>query len=167
TEAGEPRGGVCSTLLADRAAHAPVPVYLQRSPHFRPPSDPTARVIMVGPGTGIAPFRAFLHDRRASGHTGPNWLFFGDQHAATDYLYRDELEAMHADGFLTRLDLAFSRDQRQKIYVQDRMLEHGARLWHWLQEGASLYVCGDASRMARDVDATLVRLARVHGGLSE
>jgi len=167
TEAGEPRGGVCSTLLADRAAHAAVPVYLQRSPHFRPPLDPTARVIMVGPGTGVAPFRAFLHDRRANGHTGPNWLFFGDQHAASDYLYRDELEAMHADGFLTRLDLAFSRDQRQKIYVQDRMLEHGARLWHWLQEGASLYVCGDASRMARDVDATLVRLARVHGGMSE
>ncbi|NYE20129.1 bifunctional nitrate reductase/sulfite reductase flavoprotein subunit alpha [Microbacterium immunditiarum] len=167
TEAGEARGGVCSTLLADRAAHTPVPIYLQRSLHFRPPLDPTARVVMVGPGTGVAPFRAFLHDRRANGHTGANWLFFGDQHAATDFLYRDELEAMHADGFLTRLDLAFSRDQRQKVYVQDRMLEHGARLWHWLQEGAYLYVCGDASRMARDVDATLVRLARVHGGLGE
>nr|BFF11694.1 hypothetical protein GCM10025699_29970 [Microbacterium flavescens] len=123
-------------------------------------------MIMIGPGTGIAPFRAFLHDRRADGHTGRNWLFFGEQHAATDFYYREELESMRDDGFLTRLDLAFSRDQRQKIYVQDRMVEHGLELWRWLQDGAQLYVCGDASRMAKDVDDTLVTIARRHGGLS-
>ena len=112
-------------------------------------------MIMVGPGTGIAPFRGFLHDRRADGHTGRNWLFFGEQHEATDFYYRDELTAMRDDGLLTRLDVAFSRDQRQKIYVQDRMLEHGVELWRWLQDGAHFYVCGDASRMAQDVDDTL------------
>ena len=124
-------------------------------------------MIMIGPGTGIAPFRAFLHDRRADGHTGRNWLFFGEQHEATDFYYRDELEQMRDDRFLTRLDLAFSRDQRQKVYVQDRMVEHGLELWRWLQEGAHLYVCGDASRMAKDVDDTLVTIAQRHGGLSE
>jgi NADPH-dependent sulfite reductase flavoprotein alpha-component len=166
TESGRARGGVCSTFLADGDAGAP-PVYLQRSPAFRPPADSDTPMIMVGPGTGVAPFRAFLHDRRADGHTGRNWLFFGEQHAATDFYYRDELVGMHEDGFLTRLDVAFSRDQRQKIYVQDRMLEHGARLWRWLQDGANVYVCGDASRMARDVETTLVTIAQQHGGLSE
>ena len=124
-------------------------------------------MIMVGPGTGIAPFRAFLHDRRADGRTGRNWLFFGEQHEATDFSYRDEILRMRDDGFLTRLDLAFSRDQRQKIYVQDRMIEHGAELWRWLQDGAHLYVCGDAARMAKDVEAALLSIARQHGALSE
>ncbi|WP_127474636.1 bifunctional nitrate reductase/sulfite reductase flavoprotein subunit alpha [Microbacterium sulfonylureivorans] len=167
TETGMLRGGVASTFLADVAGAEPAPIYLQKSPHFRTPAAGDSPMIMIGPGTGIAPFRGFLHDRRADGHTGRNWLFFGEQHAATDFYYRDELESMRDDGFLTRLDLAFSRDQRQKIYVQDRMVEHGLELWRWLQDGAHLYVCGDASRMAKDVDDTLVTIAQRHGGLSE
>ncbi|KQZ84443.1 molybdopterin oxidoreductase [Microbacterium sp. Root166] len=167
TEAGHRRGGVASTFLADVAGDRPAPIFLQRSAHFRAPAAPDAPMIMIGPGTGIAPFRAFLHDRRADGHTGRNWLFFGEQHEATDFYYRDELEQMRDDRFLTRLDLAFSRDQRQKVYVQDRMVEHGLELWRWLQDGAHLYVCGDASRMAKDVDDTLVTIAQRHGGLSE
>ncbi|MGW4242685.1 molybdopterin-dependent oxidoreductase [Nocardia sp. NPDC004722] len=160
------RGGVCSTFLADRA-DAPVPIFLQRAPHFRPPLDPSAPMIMVGPGTGIAPFRGFLQERRALGCTGRNWLFFGDQHAKDNFYYRAELEDMFRSGFLTRLDLAFSRDQRERIYVQHRMIEHGAELWAWLREGGHFYVCGDAARMAKDVDDTLLRIARIHGKLSE
>ncbi|MFE3544017.1 molybdopterin-dependent oxidoreductase [Nocardia sp. NPDC059177] len=160
------RGGVCSTFLADRAG-AEVPIFLQRAPHFRPPLDPNAPMIMVGPGTGIAPFRGFLHQRRALGATGRNWLFFGDQHAAQNFYYRTELEDMFRSGFLTRLDLAFSRDQRERIYVQHRMIEHGAELWSWLRDGAHFYVCGDAARMAKDVDDTLLRIAQIHGKLDE
>ncbi|MFB7891347.1 molybdopterin-dependent oxidoreductase [Microbacterium sp. NPDC056044] len=166
TDSGRARGGVCSTFLADGDGLA-APVYLQRSPAFRPPVAGDTPMIMIGPGTGIAPFRAFLHDRRADGHTGRNWLFFGEQHAASDFYYRDELDEMREDGFLTRLDVAFSRDQRQKVYVQDRMVEHGAHLWRWLEDGAHVYVCGDAMRMAKDVDATLVTIAQQHGKLSE
>ncbi|MFE6919970.1 molybdopterin-dependent oxidoreductase [Nocardia sp. NPDC057663] len=160
------RGGVCSTFLADRAG-AEVPIFLQRAPHFRPPLDPNAPMIMVGPGTGIAPFRGFLHERRAIGATGRNWLFFGDQHAAQNFYYRSELEDMFRSGFLTRLDLAFSRDQRERIYVQHRMIEHGAELWSWLRDGGYFYVCGDAARMAKDVDDTLLRIAQIHGKLDE
>ncbi|GAB0104847.1 hypothetical protein JMUB6875_38230 [Nocardia sp. JMUB6875] len=160
------RGGVCSTFLADRA-DARVPIFLNRAPHFRPPLDPTAPMIMVGPGTGIAPFRGFLQERRALGCTGRNWLFFGDQHAKDNFYYRAELEDMFRSGFLTRLDLAFSRDQRERIYVQHRMIEHGAELWAWLREGGHFYVCGDAARMAKDVDDTLLKIARIHGKLSE
>ena len=161
-----PRGGVCSTFLADRGADAQIPIFLQRAPHFRPPLDPNTPMIMIGPGTGIAPFRGFLHERRALGCRGRNWLLFGDQHAADNFYYRAELEDMFRDGFLTRLDLAFSRDQRERIYVQHRMLEHGAELWSWLQSGAHIYVCGDASRMARDVDQTLLTIAQIHGNLT-
>ncbi len=164
---GRGRAGVCSSFLADHSKGADIPIFVQRSSHFRPPSSPDTPMIMVGPGTGIAPFRAFLHDRRESGHTGRNWLFFGDQRIDTDYLYRDEIEAMHSDGFLTELDLAFSRDQRQKIYVQDRMREHGARLWRWLEDGAHFYVCGDAARMAKDVDAALRDVVQAHGRLDQ
>jgi sulfite reductase (NADPH) flavoprotein alpha-component len=117
---------------------------------------------MIGPGTGIAPFRSFLHERRALNHTGRNWLFFGERSAATDFLYREEVESMHKDGHLTRLDLAFSRDQDHKIYVQDRMLEQSSELFRWLEDGASLYVCGDASRMAKDVEATLHTIVQKH-----
>lgn len=159
------RGGVCSTFLADRAVA--VPVFLQRAPHFRPPLDPSVPMIMVGPGTGIAPFRGFLHERRALGATGGNWLFFGDQHAAQNFYYRAELEDMFRSGHLSRLDLAFSRDQRERVYVQHRMIEHGAELWSWLRDGAHFYVCGDAARMAEDVDEALLRIARVHGKLDE
>ncbi|WP_330250604.1 bifunctional nitrate reductase/sulfite reductase flavoprotein subunit alpha [Nocardia sp. NBC_00565] len=161
------RGGVCSTFLADRADADEVPIFLQRAPHFRPPLDPTAPMIMVGPGTGIAPFRGFLQERRALGCTGRNWLLFGEQHAAQNFYYRAELEDMFRSGFLTRLDLAFSRDQRERIYVQHRMIEHGAELWSWLRDGAHIYVCGDAARMAKDVDDTLLAIARIHGKLDE
>ncbi|WP_306363026.1 molybdopterin-dependent oxidoreductase [Nocardia sp. CC227C] len=160
------RGGVSSTYLSDRA-DAPVPIFLQRAPHFRPPLDPNAPMIMVGPGTGIAPFRGFLQERRALGCGGRNWLFFGDQYARDNFYYRTELEDMFRSGFLTRLDLAFSRDQRERIYVQHRMIEHGAELWAWLREGGHFYVCGDAARMAKDVDETLLRIARIHGKLDE
>ena len=159
------RKGVASTFLADRAEAGSVPVFVQKSTHFRPPRHGDTPMIMVGPGTGVAPFRAFLHERRARGERGRNWLFFGEQHAATDFYYREELEAMHGDGHLERLDLAFSRDQSEKIYVQDRMREQGAHLWAWLQEGAQLYVCGDARRMAKDVDAALKDIVAVHGGM--
>lgn len=156
---GSTRGGVGSTFLADRA-HLPVPIFLQRSPHFRPPSTSDTPMIMVGPGTGIAPFRGFLQERRALGHTGPNWLFFGDQHRAQHFYYRDELDGFLRDGSLRRLDLAFSRDQAKRIYVQHRMMEQGAQLWRWLCDGAHLYVCGDASRMAKDVDGAVLAIAQ-------
>ncbi len=162
---GRDRKGVCSTYLADHADDGPVQVFVQRSPHFRPPADPATPMIMVGPGTGVAPFVGFLEDRQVRGHTGANWLFFGEQREATDFYYREDLEAYRASGHLNRLDLAFSRDQRNKIYVQDRMREHGSRLWQWLQDGAHFYVCGDAGRMAKDVDQALRDVVVAHGGL--
>jgi sulfite reductase (NADPH) flavoprotein alpha-component len=162
---GRARKGVCSTFLADRSSGA-VPVFVHVSKGFRLPTSPDTPIIMVGPGTGIAPFRGFLHDRRAAGAKGRNWLFFGDQRAATDFLYREELEAMLADGHLTRLDTAFSRDQEAKIYVQHRMRERAAELWQWLEDGAHFYVCGDASRMAKDVDAALHEVVQTAGGKS-
>jgi sulfite reductase (NADPH) flavoprotein alpha-component len=162
---GGRRGGVCSTFLADRAAAAPV--FLQRSPHFRPPEDGVTPMIMVGPGTGIAPFRGFLQERRALGHTGRNWLFFGDQHRSENFYYRDDLEDMSRDGLLNRLDLAFSRDQADRVYVQHKMLDYGADVWRWLDEGAHFYVCGDATRMAKGVDAALTAVIRRHGSMSE
>jgi sulfite reductase (NADPH) flavoprotein alpha-component len=161
------RKGVSSTFLADRAEEVNVPVFVQKSAHFRPPRKSDTPMIMVGPGTGVAPFRGFLHERRARGDAGRNWLFFGEQHADTDFYYRDELEGMHKSGLLSRLDVAFSRDQTEKIYVQDRMREHGGELWAWLQEGAHFYVCGDANRMAKDVDAALRSVAARHGGMTE
>ncbi|MGF6642765.1 molybdopterin-dependent oxidoreductase [Paraburkholderia sp. GAS82] len=161
------RKGVSSTFLADRAGDISVPVYVQKSAHFRPPRDGDTPMIMVGPGTGVAPFRGFLHERLAHGDAGRNWLFFGEQHAATDFYYGDELETMRTKGLLTRLDLAFSRDQHEKIYVQDRMREHGGELWAWLESGAHFYVCGDASRMAKDVDAALKAVVVSHGGMSD
>ena len=133
---------------------------------FRVPADDDAPMIMVGPGTGIAPFRAFLEERRARGAKGANWLFFGDQHRASDFIYEDEISAMSASGLLTRLDLAFSRDQAEKIYVQDRMAENGRDLYAMLEEGGHFYVCGDATRMARDVDATLHRIIETQGGMT-
>ncbi len=161
------RKGVSSTFLADRAGDVNVPVFVQKSAHFRPPHSSDTPMIMVGPGTGVAPFRGFLHERRARGDKGRNWLFFGEQHAASDFYYRDELEALRDSGVLTRLDVAFSRDQAEKIYVQDRMREQGAQLWAWLEEGAHFYVCGDASRMAKDVDAALKKVVARHGGMSD
>jgi sulfite reductase (NADPH) flavoprotein alpha-component len=158
------RGGVCSTLFADRLDHgATMPVYIQANKKFRLPADSAAPIVMIGPGTGIAPFRAFLHERAATGATGKNWLFFGAQSVKTDYLYEEELARMQESGVLTRLDTAFSRDQEHKIYVQDRMMEQGAELFAWLEQGATVYVCGDASRMAKDVDAALHSVIEKHG----
>jgi sulfite reductase (NADPH) flavoprotein alpha-component len=161
------RGGVCSTLFADRASLSDrLPIYIQPNKKFRLPKDSSAPVIMIGPGTGIAPFRGFLHERRAIGASGRNWLFFGERSASTDFLYREELEAMRVDSHLTRLDTAFSRDQDLKIYVQDRMLEQAPTFWSWLQEGASVYVCGDASRMAKDVHSALKTIVAEQGRMN-
>lgn len=159
------RGGVCSTLFADRTDPGEaLPVYIQPNKRFRLPVNSSAPIIMIGPGTGIAPFRSFLHERRATGASGRNWLFFGERTAASDFLYREELEDMQKDGHLNRLDLAFSRDQERKIYVQDRMLEQAPEFWKWLEEGASVYVCGDASRMAKDVDSAIRSIVAQQSG---
>ena len=159
-----PRIGVASTYLSDRAAlnQPTVPVFVSHS-HFGLPEDHARDIIMVGPGTGIAPFRAFVQERVKHQAPGRMWVFFGDQRRAFDYLYEEEWEAWRADGKLTRLDLAFSRDQAQKIYVQDRMQESAAELWSWLQAGAAFYVCGDAKRMAKDVDLALHDIIATHG----
>jgi len=164
---GRNRGGVCSTYLAERLRRGEKPaIFISPNKSFRVPANNSAPLIMVGPGTGIAPFRAFLQERQATGAQGKNWLFFGDQHQEHDFIYQDELLAWRDNGLLTRLDLAFSRDQEKKIYVQSRMLEQGAELYAWLQEGAYFYVCGDASRMAKDVDNALYEVVRQFGGLS-
>ncbi|HBV92522.1 MAG TPA: sulfite reductase subunit alpha, partial [Pantoea sp.] len=164
---GRNRGGVCSTYLAERVRRGEKPaIFISPNKAFRVPANNSAPLIMVGPGTGIAPFRAFLQERQATGAQGKNWLFFGDQHQEHDFIYQDELLAWRDNGLLTRLDLAFSRDQEKKIYVQSRMLEQGAELYAWLQEGAYFYVCGDASRMAKDVDNALYEVVRQFGGLS-
>ena len=166
---GRLRKGIASTFLAERASRgAEVPVFIQAARGFRLPPDGDAPVIMIGPGTGVAPFRAFLQERRARGEAGRNWLFFGDQRRDADFLYEEELRSYERDGLLTRLDTAFSRDQAERVYVQHRMRERSAELWSWLEEGASLYVCG-AARMARDVDAALAAIIARQGrrGLGE
>ena len=164
---GRARGGVASTEIADRMVPgAEVPVYPHPNTRFRLPAEGERPVIMIGPGTGIAPFRAFLEERRETGATGRNWLFFGDRRAACDYLYREELRAFSKNGVLTRIDTAFSRDQIDKIYVQHLMLEAGAEIWRWIDDGAHVYVCGDSSRMARDVDDALLTIVSEHGRMS-
>jgi sulfite reductase (NADPH) flavoprotein alpha-component len=161
------RKGICSTFLADRLQVGSfLRVFAHHSPNFRLPIDPTCAVIMIGPGTGIAPFRAFLQERQAIGAAGANWLFFGEQRAASDFYYQDELSQMLKNGLLTRLDTAFSRDQDHKVYVQHRMLENTGLMWDWLQDGAHVYVCGDAKRMAKDVDNALREICRTAGNLS-
>jgi sulfite reductase (NADPH) flavoprotein alpha-component len=151
--------GVASTYLADQIRPGQkVRIFIQPSHRFRLPSDPDTPIIMVGPGAGIAPFRAFLHERQATGANGKNWLFFGDQHERFDYLYRDELLSFQKTGLLTRLDTAFSRDRPEKIYVQHRLLHHAPEIWQWIQDGAIFYLCGDAQRMATDIDTTLRRI---------
>lgn len=161
------RVGVCSTFLSDRAAvgQTPVPVFVSHS-HFGPPEEGARDCIMVGPGTGIAPFRAFVQERATAGATGRNWLFFGDQRRGLDFLYEEEWQQYLASGKLARLDTAFSRDQLLKIYVQDRMRENGAELWRWIEGGAHFYVCGDAKRMAKDVDTALHDILAQHGGMT-
>lgn len=161
---GRKRQGVASTYLADRVDDRMFPVFIHSAKHFRPPEDVNLPLIMVGPGTGIAPFRAFLQEREATGAPGKTWLFFGDRNRATDFLYEDEITSWQNKGVLHRLDTAFSRDQAEKVYVQHRMLEKAGELWKWLDEGASFYVCGDASRMAKDVDEALHRVVEQAGG---
>lgn len=164
---GRERGGVCSTYLADRVeAGQSAGIFVSPNKAFRVPQDDNAPVIMVGPGTGIAPFRAFLQERQARGAKGKNWLFFGDQHRQSDFIYENELGDMSRDGVLTRLDLAFSRDQAEKIYVQTRMRQNGKALYQWLEEGGYFYVCGDATRMAKDVDDALHSIILDEAGIS-
>lgn len=164
---GRERGGVCSTYLSDRVGDVAAGVFVHSNKAFRLPDDLSKDVIMVGPGTGVAPFRAFLEEREATEAGGRNWLFFGNPHRASDYIYEEQLTAMQERGILQKLSLAFSRDQAEKVYVQNKMLESGAELWEWLQGGGYFYVCGDASRMAKDVDKALHTIAQTHGGLSE
>lgn len=166
--AGRLRKGVASTMLADRVARgARVRVFVQPNHSgFTLPASDSVPLIMVGPGTGIAPFRGFLQERAAKAAPGKNWLFFGDQHAATDFLYQKELERYLSDGLLTRLETAFSRDGDTKEYVQDRMQQHAAELWQWLCHGAYFFVCGDASRMARDVHQALIDIVAQQAGLA-
>lgn len=160
-------GGVCSTFLADHVpTGATAGIFMSPNKSFRVPEDDSVPMIMVGPGTGVAPFRAFLEERSARGATGSNWLFFGDQHRASDFIYKDEINAFSTEGVLTRLDLAFSRDQAEKIYVQHRMTENGKDLYAQLEEGGYFYVCGDATRMAKDVDAALHSIIETQGGMS-
>jgi sulfite reductase (NADPH) flavoprotein alpha-component len=161
------RLGLASIYLAERAQQGdPIKIYVQKAHNFGLPSDPATPIVMVGPGTGVAPFRAFLQERHATGAPGQNWLFFGHQRSACDFFYRDELHDLRQKGVLTRLSLAWSRDGRDKFYVQDRMREVGAELWQWLARGAHFYVCGDAKRMAKDVEAALVEIVAMHGARS-
>jgi len=151
------RQGVASGHLGERApVGSTMPIFLHENHAFRLPEDTSAPVIMIGPGTGIAPFRAFLEERQATAQKGDNWLFFGEQRSVSDYLYKEQFLRMHADGLLTNLHTAFSRDQGKKVYVQDRMQENAAELYAWLERGAYFYVCGDASRMAKDVELALL-----------
>ena len=163
---GRKRKGVCSSYLAERVGDT-IPCYFHPNKNFKLPADGDKPIIMVGPGTGIAPFRAFIEERKVTGARGKNWLFFGDRSQKTDYLYGDEWENYLKGGLLKELDLAWSRDQDEKIYVQHKMIEKGAELWRWLNEGAVFYVCGDASRMAKDVDSALRTIAQKHGAMSE
>ena len=163
---GRERKGVCSSYLAERVGST-IPCYLHPNKNFKLPEDSSTPIIMVGPGTGIAPFRAFIEERKATGASGKNWLFFGDRNQKTDYLYQNEWELYQNEGILSNLDLAWSRDQAEKVYVQHKMLEKKEQLWSWLGEGAVFYVCGDASRMAKDVDQALRTIAQEEGSMSE
>jgi sulfite reductase (NADPH) flavoprotein alpha-component len=164
---GRLRKGVCSTFMAERADNVPVPVYPSSAKHFHLPEDGNVPLIMIGPGTGIAPFRAFLQDRQVTGAKGKNWLFFGAQREGCDYAYKEDFAQFKSDGLLTRLDCAWSRDQAHKIYVQHKLLENAAEIWKWIDaDGAQFFVCGDARRMAKDVDAALRKIVQEHGGKS-
>ncbi|ELQ6242507.1 NADPH-dependent assimilatory sulfite reductase flavoprotein subunit [Cronobacter sakazakii] len=163
---GRPRAGGASSYLADRLEEdGEVRVFIEHNDNFRLPTTPETPVIMIGPGTGIAPFRAFMQQREADGATGKNWLFFGNPHFTEDFLYQVEWQRYVKEGLLTRIDLAWSRDQDHKIYVQDKIREQGAELWRWIQEGAHLYVCGDANRMAKDVEQALLEVIAAYGGM--
>jgi sulfite reductase (NADPH) flavoprotein alpha-component len=161
------RIGVASTFLAGRVEPGDkLRVYVQKAHAFGLPADSNTPIIMIGPGTGVAPFRAFLHERMATKATGRNWLFFGHQKRDFDFFYEDEFSGMKNAGVLTRLSLAWSRDNDEKFYVQDRMLQVGRELWSWIADGAHVYVCGDAQRMAKDVERALIDIVAAHGARS-
>ncbi|WON76319.1 NADPH-dependent assimilatory sulfite reductase flavoprotein subunit [Serratia sp. UGAL515B_01] len=163
---GRARAGGASSFLADRLEEeGELRVFIEHNDNFRLPANPETPIIMIGPGTGIAPFRAFMQQREADGATGKNWLFFGNPHFTEDFLYQVEWQRYVKDGLLTRIDLAWSRDQQHKVYVQDKLREQGAEVWRWIQQGAHIYVCGDANRMAKDVENTLLTLVAEHGGM--
>ena len=165
---GRERKGVCSTFLAERISKgSKAEVFVTTNKKFKLPVNKETPIIMVGPGTGIAPFRAFIEERKATSATGKNWLFFGDQHYSTDFLYQSEWQNYLNEGILTKLDVAFSRDQKEKIYVQNRMLENSRELFAWLEKGAYFYVCGDATHMANDVDDALHDIIEKEGGLEQ
>jgi sulfite reductase (NADPH) flavoprotein alpha-component len=162
---GRLREGVASSFLAERADHVPVPVFVTAAKHFHLPENPDTPIIMIGPGTGVAPFRAYLQERQVTGAKGRNWLFFGAQHEKCDFAYREDFEAFMKEGILTRLDCAWSRDQAHKIYVQHKLADNAAEIWKWIDtDGAQFFVCGDARHMAKDVDATLRKIVQEHGG---
>ncbi|MET3942499.1 NADPH-dependent sulfite reductase flavoprotein alpha-component [Paenibacillus sp. PvP094] len=164
---GRERYGVCSVHLAERIeAGDSLPVYIQHNPNFKLPENPDAPIIMIGPGTGVAPFRSFLGEREETGAQGKTWLFYGDQHFLTDFLYQTEWQRWLKDGVLTKMDVAFSRDTEHKVYVQHRMLENSKELYQWLQEGAVIYVCGDEKKMAHDVHGALATILKQEGGLT-
>ncbi|MGE5386749.1 MAG: sulfite reductase flavoprotein subunit alpha, partial [Betaproteobacteria bacterium] len=163
---GRQRQGTASSWLARQHDGADkVPVFIESNKHFKLPADPAAPIVMIGAGTGVAPFRAFMQEREAIGATGKNWLFFGDRNFRTDFLYQVEWQRLLKDGRLTRMDVAFSRDQAEKIYVQHRLLERGKEIYAWIEEGATLYVCGDASHLAPDVNAALSAILQLQGGM--
>ncbi|EKN6242837.1 NADPH-dependent assimilatory sulfite reductase flavoprotein subunit [Yersinia enterocolitica] len=163
---GRPRTGGASGYLADRLeVDGDIRIFIEHNDNFRLPTNPEMPVIMIGPGTGIAPFRAFMQQREADGATGKNWLLFGNPHFTEDFLYQVEWQRYVNDGLLTRIDLAWSRDQADKIYVQDKLREQGAELWNWIQQGAHIYVCGDANRMAKDVEQVLLDVVALHGAM--
>ncbi|MCD1126600.1 NADPH-dependent assimilatory sulfite reductase flavoprotein subunit [Jinshanibacter sp. LJY008] len=163
---GNPRTGGASGYLADRLEEeGDIAVFIEHNDNFRLPDDPSTPVIMIGPGTGIAPFRAFMQQREATGAEGKNWLFFGNPHFTSDFLYQVEWQRYVKSGLLNRIDLAWSRDQQHKVYVQDKLRENGSELWQWIQDGAHLYVCGDANRMAKDVERALLDVVSMHGAM--
>jgi sulfite reductase (NADPH) flavoprotein alpha-component len=163
---GRPRTGGASGYLADRLeVEGDIRVFIEHNDNFRLPANPETPVIMIGPGTGIAPFRAFMQQREADGASGKNWLFFGNPHFTEDFLYQVEWQRYVKEGLLTRIDLAWSRDQAHKIYVQDKLRAQGAELWNWIQQGAHIYVCGDANRMAKDVEQVLLDVVAEHGAM--
>ncbi|SBG66465.1 sulfite reductase subunit alpha [Klebsiella variicola] len=163
---GRARAGGASSFLADRVEEdGEVRVFIEHNDNFRLPANPETPVIMIGPGTGIAPFRAFMQQRAADGAQGKNWLFFGNPHFTEDFLYQVEWQSYEKEGLLTRIDLAWSRDQQQKVYVQDKLREQGAELWRWINDGAHIYVCGDANRMAKDVEHTLLEVIAEYGAM--
>ncbi|MCE3201807.1 assimilatory sulfite reductase (NADPH) flavoprotein subunit [Paenibacillus sonchi] len=164
---GRERYGVCSVHCAERVQPGDtLPIYIQNNPNFKLPANPEVPVIMIGPGTGVAPFRSFLEEREEQGAEGKTWLFYGDRHFVTDFLYQTDWQRMLKDGVLTKLDVAFSRDTEEKVYVQHRILEHSRELYTWLQEGAHVYVCGDEKHMAHDVHSALISVIQAEGGLS-